>query len=221
MLLNQVDRKYRKWDNDVTHFIMSCMKIFTWLLDTYFRFISKNAYIMCAMHSKSFCTSARDAFYLTMRNVLRVVSLGTVTTFVFATMKILLATGMGTLSFFFFKSKLFGSSLHHIAVPVSFVALGTYFIAGVFFKVYTMAIDTLFLCFCTYHMYIVWKCLFWTFFFINFLRIQIQSFFQFETNIFSGRLWAERWFGRKTIFHVQEFDEHSRKEKSNCTTTIW
>lgn len=39
------------------------------------KFLNRNAYIMCAIHGKNFCSSAKDAFNLLMRNVLRVFAL--------------------------------------------------------------------------------------------------------------------------------------------------
>lgn len=37
--------------------------------------------------------------------------------------------------------------LHYVLVPVISIAIGTYLISSVFFGVYSMAVDTLFLCF--------------------------------------------------------------------------
>lgn len=39
------------------------------------------------------------------------------------------------------------SELNYYFIPIIIVTLGTYFIADVFFDVYEMAVDTLFLCF--------------------------------------------------------------------------
>ena len=45
------------------------------------RFINRNAYIMCAIKSTNFCVSAKDAFNLLMRNIVRVVVLNNVVSF--------------------------------------------------------------------------------------------------------------------------------------------
>ena len=37
------------------------------------RFVNRNAYIMCAVKGGNFCTSAKDAFRLLMRNIARLV----------------------------------------------------------------------------------------------------------------------------------------------------
>lgn len=102
---------------------------------------------MCAIHGKPFCTSARDAFNLLMRNFLRVIALDQVTDFLFFLTKVLITAGMGVATYFYFKNDQFGVQLHYVQVPVVIVMIGTYLIASVFFGVYSMAVDTLFMCF--------------------------------------------------------------------------
>lgn len=104
---------------------------------------------MCAIHGKPFCTSARDAFNLLMRNVLRVVALDKVTDFLFFLSKVLVTVGMGAATYFYFVDAARRNlhELHYIWVPVAIVMIGTYLISSVFFGVYSMAVDTLFLCF--------------------------------------------------------------------------
>lgn len=43
-------------------------------------------------------------------------------------------------------------SLNYDVVPVVVIGVFTYFIATLFFSVFTMAVDTLFLCFCKYYL---------------------------------------------------------------------
>lgn len=72
VFLEYLDRKLKKYDNEITRAIMCCLKCFFWCLEKFLKFVNKNAYIMCAVHGKNFCTSARKAFGLLMRNILRV-----------------------------------------------------------------------------------------------------------------------------------------------------
>lgn len=102
---------------------------------------------MCAIHGKPFCTSARDAFNLLMRNALRVVALDKVTEFLFFLTKVLVTIGMGAITYSYFISDRSHYNLHYVAVPVTIVMVGTYLIASVFFSVYSTCVDTLFLCF--------------------------------------------------------------------------
>jgi choline transporter-like protein 2/4/5 len=58
--------------------------------------------------------------------------------------------GVGALSYLFFATDLTGidnSGLNYNVVPVIVIMIITYIIASVFFSVYSMAVDTLFLCF--------------------------------------------------------------------------
>lgn len=112
---------------------------------------------MCAIHGKPFCSSARDAFNLLMRNFLRVVALDKVTDFLFFLTKILVTVGMGAATYMYFTTDKFGIQLHYVQVPVVIVMIGTYLIASVFFSVYSMAVDTLFLCFCKFLLTIPFK----------------------------------------------------------------
>lgn len=73
--LEYLDHKLKKFDNAFVRAILCCMKCFFWCLEKFLKFINKNAYIMCAIHGKNFCGSAKDAFNLLMRNMLRVFAL--------------------------------------------------------------------------------------------------------------------------------------------------
>lgn len=116
------------------------------------RFINRNAYIMCAIKSSNFCKSAKDAFSLLMRNVVRVVVLNNVVQFLLFIGKLVIVSGVGTLSYFVFSGRipeLQGEipTLNYLFTPIVVIVLGSYLITSSFFNVYTMAVDTLFLCF--------------------------------------------------------------------------
>lgn len=79
VILEYIDQKLKKYDNAVTRGILCCLKCFFWCLESFLKFLNRNAYIMCAVHGGNFCTSAKDAFNLLMRNFLRVLALDKVT----------------------------------------------------------------------------------------------------------------------------------------------
>lgn len=147
LILEYIDRKLKKYDSSVTRAILCCMKCFFWLLESFLRFLSQNAYIMCAIHGKNFCSSAKDAFNLTMRNFLRVVTLDKVTDFLFFMSKLLITGGAGVATYFFLLNNPSIIRLHYNAVPTTIVAIIAFLVTSVFFSVYSMAVDTLFLCF--------------------------------------------------------------------------
>ena len=51
--------------------IICCFKCCLWCLEKFIKFLNRNAYIMIAIYGKNFCVSAKNAFMLLMRNVLR------------------------------------------------------------------------------------------------------------------------------------------------------
>lgn len=78
--LEYIDQKIKAYDNELTKAILCCCKCFFFCLEKFLKFINKNAYIMCSIHGKNFCASARDAFSLLMRNIVRVFVLDKVNT---------------------------------------------------------------------------------------------------------------------------------------------
>ncbi|XP_069697989.1 choline transporter-like 2 isoform X2 [Periplaneta americana] len=153
VILEYINHKLKKYDNAFVKAVMCCLRCFFWCLEKFIKFINRNAYIMCAIHGKNFCCSAKDAFNLLMRNVIRVFVLDKVTDFLLFMGKLMITAGMCALSFFVFTKKIgfdeFAKvpTLNYSVVPIILIGFGTYFIASIFFSVYAMAVDTLFLCF--------------------------------------------------------------------------
>lgn len=140
-----------KYDNKVTRFLMWCLRCCFWVLENILKFISKNAYIMVAIYGTNFCSSARRAFMLLMRNIMRVVVIDKITDFLMLLGKLMVVAVTATSSFYFFSSnqKVYKNlpQLHYNLVPPIFITIGSYLIASSFFSVYGTAVDTLFLCF--------------------------------------------------------------------------
>ncbi|KAM8883156.1 choline transporter-like protein 4 [Synchiropus picturatus] len=154
ILLEYIDHKTRGAQNPVARFILCCMKCCFWCLEKFIKFLNRNAYIMVAIYGKNFCVSARNAFMLLMRNVIRVVVLDKVTDLLLLFGKLLVVGGMATLSFFFFSGRILlpgdtfrSENLNYYWMPIITVVFGSYLIAHGFFSVYNMCVDTLFLCF--------------------------------------------------------------------------
>ena len=147
-----------------------CCKWNFWLLENFFKFINYNAYIMCAIHGKGFYHSAKESFFLLMRNIIRVflltkVKLLNISKFVFLFSNILLRNlnfqitdwilGIGKIfivslsvfSTWWYYTHKEENILHYWIVPVVLVGIGSFILTSVFFQVQTTAIDTLFLCF--------------------------------------------------------------------------
>ncbi|KAA0713376.1 Choline transporter-like protein 2 [Triplophysa tibetana] len=153
VILEYLDQKLKGAQNKCAKFLLSCLKCCFWCLEKFIKFLNRNAYIMVAIYGKNFCTSARDAFFLLMRNIVRVAVLDKVTDFLLFLGKLLIVGIVGICSFFFFTGKIkfvedATPSLNYYWVPILTVVFGAYLIAHGFFSVYAMCVDTLFLCFC-------------------------------------------------------------------------
>ncbi|KAG8507897.1 Choline transporter-like protein 5, partial [Galemys pyrenaicus] len=144
--------------NNFARFLQCCLTCCFWCLDKAVKFLNRNAYVMIAIYGKNFCISARDAFNLLMRNILKVAVVDKLTDFVLLLGKILVAGCIGTLAFFLFTQRIpviveGPTTLNYYWVPLLTVILGSYLIAHGFFSVYAMCIETIFLCFCKFLVY--------------------------------------------------------------------
>lgn len=148
LMLEVADRYLKKYDNAFTRAIMCVLKCFFWCLEKFLKFVNRNAFIMCAIHGKNFCASAKDAFNLLLRNCLRVLAVDKVTDWLFFISKVFIALLMSYGTYMFMQSEVFETELNYKFGPPIIIFFGAYFIASTFFGVYSMAVDTLFLCFC-------------------------------------------------------------------------
>lgn len=150
--LEYVDEKLKKYDNEFTRCLMRCCKCCFWCLEKFLKFLNKNAYIMIAIYGRSFCSSAKEAFKLLMRNVVRVVVLDKVTDLLLFVGKLVIVGLVAVPTFLVFSRKVDALNHHlpelnYYMLPVLTISVGAYIIASSFFSVYSMAVDTMFLCF--------------------------------------------------------------------------
>lgn len=135
------------------------------IVERLLQFLNKNTFIMVAIHGNPFCRSMRDAFNLLMRNIASVCVTSKVTSLQFAIFNIVIAAGMGGLTYLFLPNVHPQPEL--IWYPIMVSVIGSYIVAATLFDVYKMAIDTLFLCFCkcnTFHYHRDTKCSTFTFY---------------------------------------------------------
>jgi choline transporter-like protein 2/4/5 len=60
-------------DNPLVKCVLCCCRCCFWCLESFMRFLNRNAYIMTAVYGKNFCWSAKEAFFLLLRNAARYV----------------------------------------------------------------------------------------------------------------------------------------------------
>lgn len=145
-VLDAIEKKVKLYQNALTKAIICCMKCFFWLLENFLRFLNRNAYITCAIHSTSFCASSRKAFALITQNILRMYAVDKVSDFLFFLSKLLLTgcTSFATYIFLIMYPNVV--KVYYPLVPVILVVCLAYVMADVIFNTYAMAVDTIFFC---------------------------------------------------------------------------
>ncbi|CAO2600492.1 Choline transporter-like protein 5 [Lemmus lemmus] len=106
LILEYLDKRLKKAQSSVSRFLQCCLRCCFWCLENMVKFLNRNAYIMIALYGKNFCESTKDAFYLLMRNILKVAVTDEVTHFVLLLGKILVSGIVGILAFLLFTEKL-------------------------------------------------------------------------------------------------------------------
>lgn len=81
-VLAYLQKQAKKQKNKLLEYVLCIVQCCMWLLEKVLRFLNKNAYIQTAIYGYSFCKAARSAFFLILRNILRVSAVNIVADFV-------------------------------------------------------------------------------------------------------------------------------------------
>ena len=93
-------------DNKIVKAVMCVCKCCFWCLEKFMKFLNRNAYIMCAVSGKNFCASAKEAFFLLLRNAARLAVLTGVVNFLMFLSKIVVVGLCAALSYLVFSGQL-------------------------------------------------------------------------------------------------------------------
>lgn len=114
----------------------------------FIRCFSENAYIMSAIHGKPLYASGLSAFQLLRRNPLEYISLDSTTEILFGVCKLELAVLSSVIAKLIFgDNSLSDEDKSMVFIPILILAVGAYLIAGLFANIYSIAVDTLVMCF--------------------------------------------------------------------------
>ncbi|XP_061694531.1 choline transporter-like protein 5-A isoform X2 [Syngnathoides biaculeatus] len=152
IILKYLEKKLKGIDNSLSRFILCCLTCCFWCLEKCIRYMNQNAYIMVAIYGKNLCKSGQQAFFLLMRNTVRVAIVDRLIDFLLFFGKVMISGGVGVLALLFFSGKIpllqeQVPFLSYCAVPIMTILVGAYFIAHGFFSVYATCVDTFVLCF--------------------------------------------------------------------------
>eukprot|EP00931_Biecheleriopsis_adriatica_P098375 TRINITY_DN7231_c0_g2_i1.p1 TRINITY_DN7231_c0_g2~~TRINITY_DN7231_c0_g2_i1.p1 ORF type:complete len:949 (+),score=198.10 TRINITY_DN7231_c0_g2_i1:115-2961(+) len=143
-VMKYYEKQAKAQKNRVLVLILKICQCCMWCLEKCLKFLNKNAYIQIALLGTNFCTSAKKAFFLIMRNALR-----------FSTVA-LLGTMISWIGFFFISiagvavGYLIVSGLHpemSLTINLIIYAITAYLIAQLFMQVFGLAVDSTLQCF--------------------------------------------------------------------------
>jgi len=161
LMFNYMMRRMQRFkDNPVVKVFICVVNCCLKCLERFINFINKNAYIMIAIHGKAFCPSAKDAFMLLMRNILRVAAINVIGDVMLFIGKLFVMFGTLLASWAYFNAIKDDPTLLPAAFrpsgpidtmpifPLIMCGIVGFIIGNAFMSVFEVAIDTIFLSFC-------------------------------------------------------------------------
>jgi len=135
-------------EGKVIKYTLACLQCYLACFERFIKFLNKNAYIQIALTGKNFCSSAKAAFFLILRNPLRFSIVGGIGSIFVLFGKVFIAA-MTALAGFLVITKWdrFSDSLYSPFIPTVCMFIFAYVIGAVFMNVYGMAADTILACF--------------------------------------------------------------------------
>ncbi|XP_062554590.1 choline transporter-like protein 1 isoform X1 [Armigeres subalbatus] len=131
--------------NKLTNCIFECCQCCLQCFEKFLQYLTRNAYIMTAMHGDPFCKAGKKAFKVLTTNALRVFAINSVGDFVLVLAKVFVVVVTCLVGMELIQKK---TGLHHPYVPIILVGIFAYLVAHCFVTVYEMTVDTIFICFC-------------------------------------------------------------------------
>lgn len=146
-ILNYVQKQTKKSGNKIAEYIICVLRCCMWCVENCMKFLNKNAYIQIAIYGYSFCTAARTAFFLILRNVARIFAVSRVSAIVTLLGKFFIPV---VTTFLAYCALVYGndsSEMNGIVLPLICVYVLAFMIAVMFNEIYAMGIQTIILCF--------------------------------------------------------------------------
>merc|ERR1712150_419826 len=121
-LIAKLQKKAQEMDNKVGQCILCCCQCCLWCFEKFMRFLNKNAYVQTAIFGTSFCTSAKNAFFLILRNAKRVAGISYVLSVLIWISRLFIAFLTAGLSYIVMERKI-EEQLHSLFGPTVLVFL--------------------------------------------------------------------------------------------------
>ena len=132
--------------NKVIMVIMKVVQCCLWCFEKILKFVSKNAFIMVAIHGTSFCTSTKNAFGILFSNMARIGVATAINNLLILLAKLVITVGSSALTWFLVNNS--DKAPSSVLVPVFATSLISWFVGDAFLRVYGLAVDTIMISVC-------------------------------------------------------------------------
>ena len=147
--LAYITKKAKMFGNNmlIKYFLLT-IACLVWCLEKFMKFMNKNAYVHTAIYGDSFCFAAKNAFFLLLRNILRVSAVNFVSTFILFIGKLFSPTlTVFILYFICAYDSTISTNVNDLTSLLVFIWIIGYFVSAIFTEIFGMAIETILLCF--------------------------------------------------------------------------
>lgn len=145
-LMHRFEKKMNKSGNQVVAAVIKCVQAVLWCFERFIKFLNRNAYIEIAVYGYSFCRAARKAFELITRNAIRLAVVSKVGDFCLWIAAISITAITGFAGNYLIIN--YAEDPTFWIYPVLVIVVMAYGVAYSFLAVMSMAVNTIFLCFC-------------------------------------------------------------------------
>jgi len=142
-VLMYFEQQAKAQKNKIMVIVLKVAQCCLWCLEKCIKFLNKNAYIQIALMGTNFCVSAKNAFYIILRNFARFGLIAALGTAINAIGVLFIVAGTTVLGYLYLKA--FHPEMSPVIPLIMYVFLG-YLVAKLFMNVFLMAVDTMLQC---------------------------------------------------------------------------
>ena len=145
-MLAKIQKEAKKANSSMANALLCCCQCCLWCFEKCIKFMNKHAYVQTAIFGTSFCKSAREAFFLILRNAGRVGAITYVSGAILFLGKLFVSAAT-TLTSFYIMNEYIGVDVFSLAGPTVLIFMIAYVIADMFMDIFEVGITTILHCF--------------------------------------------------------------------------
>jgi len=142
--LQYLEKQAEAQKNRVMVLILKALQCVMWCFEKCIQFLNKNAYIQIALTGKNFCSSAKSAFFLIVRNAIRFGTVAALSYGINVIGYVCIISGSVVSGYFVLRAM--HDEVSPVAPLVAYLFV-SYVVARVFMNVFSLAVDTSLQCF--------------------------------------------------------------------------